>query len=60
MLENNGYKLRRLAEALVKKGLDGDVTALKEIGDRMDGKSVAQVAAVVDARVIISTKDERL
>lgn len=29
------------AEALVKKAISGDVTAMKEIGDRIDGKVVA-------------------
>ena len=32
-------KLRAAADALVAKALDGDVTALKEIGDRLDGKA---------------------
>ena len=36
-----GKKLAALADALVDAGLDGDVPALKEIGDRLDGK-VAQ------------------
>lgn len=31
-------KLELLAEALVRSALDGDVPALKEIGDRIDGK----------------------
>lgn len=31
-------KLDLLARALVSAGLDGDVSALKEIGDRLDGK----------------------
>ena len=35
-------KLRLLAEQLIDKGLDGDVTALKEIGDRIDGKPSQQ------------------
>lgn len=33
-----GKKLAALADALVNAGLDGDVPALKEIGDRLDGK----------------------
>ncbi len=32
-----------LARKLVTKGLDGDVTALKEIGDRLDGKPTQAV-----------------
>jgi hypothetical protein len=31
-------RLERLADALVAKGLEGDVPAMKEIGDRLDGK----------------------
>lgn len=33
-----GKKLAALADALVEAGLDGDVPALKEIGDRLDGR----------------------
>ena len=36
-----GKRLDLLANALVASGLEGDVPALKEIGDRLDGK-VAQ------------------
>ena len=32
-------KLRALAEKLIMKALDGDMAAMKEIGDRLDGKS---------------------
>lgn len=33
-----GKKLQALAEKLVDAGLEGDIPALKEIGDRLDGK----------------------
>ncbi len=32
--------LRQLARKLVDRALDGDIAALKEIGDRLDGKPV--------------------
>jgi hypothetical protein len=32
-------KLRKLAQKLVGLGLAGDVSALREIGDRLDGKA---------------------
>ena len=35
--------LRLLARKLVTKALDGDVSALKEIGDRLDGKATQSV-----------------
>lgn len=37
--EDGGKSLDRLAFSLVRKGYDGDVAALKEIGDRLDGKA---------------------
>jgi hypothetical protein len=39
--EDNPRTLRRLAETLYDRALEGDVQAIKEIGDRLDGK-VAQ------------------
>ena len=37
-------KLRALAEKLRDRALEGDVTALKEIGDRLDGKPAQTIA----------------
>lgn len=39
--DDNPRKLRHIAEALFDKACDGDVAAIKEIADRLDGK-VAQ------------------
>lgn len=36
-------RLERLANALLKKAEEGDIAALKEIGDRLEGKPVQQV-----------------
>lgn len=36
--EEGGDKLRRVADALVAKAMTGDVPAIKEIADRIDGK----------------------
>lgn len=36
--EGKPQKIERLADQLVDLGLSGDTTALKEIGDRLDGK----------------------
>lgn len=41
LLAQDGVKLRRIADALLDKACEGDVSAIKEIGDRIDGK-VAQ------------------
>lgn len=33
-----------IADALVAKALDGDIAAIKEINDRIDGKAVQPIA----------------
>lgn len=58
--QSDGKKLRALAEALINKALEGDVGALREIGDRLDGKSIQQVEAEVETRIIISVDDKNL
>ena len=40
-IQNDGKRLRKMCEALFDKAETGDVTAAKEISDRLDGK-VAQ------------------
>ena len=43
-----GKKLEALADALVEKGINGDVPALKEIGDRLDGKVPQAIVGSAD------------
>ena len=56
----DGKVLRKLADALVKKASAGDVAALKEIGDRLDGKSVQAVEQKMDAVITVRTEDANL
>jgi hypothetical protein len=37
--EGKPQKIERLADNLVNLGLEGDMAALREIGDRLDGKA---------------------
>ena len=37
-VEGKPQKIERLADNLVEMGLAGDMTAVKEIGDRLDGR----------------------
>lgn len=43
-LTGSGADLNALAEKLIDKAAEGDMTALKELADRLDGKSVQQIA----------------
>ncbi len=40
--------LEKLADKVVTEGLDGNMAALKEIGDRLDGRPAQSVAMTVD------------
>ena len=41
LVQEEAIRLRNVTEALVAKAESGDVSAIKELGDRIDGKSVA-------------------
>jgi len=43
--EGKPQKIERLADKLVEAGLEGDIGALREIGDRLDGKPKQAVEA---------------
>lgn len=44
---NTVKKLHALARRVVKEALDGNVAAMKEVGDRIDGKPVQQLDMTV-------------
>lgn len=39
--QSDGQRLTRIAEAMLIKAEEGDMTAIKELGDRLDGKAVS-------------------
>lgn len=41
-------KLRKIAEMLVSKAMEGDMAAIKEVADRTDGKPVQAVEASLE------------
>ena len=45
-------KLRRIANVVVDKALDGDMVAIKELADRLQGRSVQPVDSKVEASVM--------
>lgn len=62
LLAEDGKKLRALADKLVDRALEGDVTALKEIGDRVDGKPAQSltVGGDQDNPLAITTIERRI
>jgi hypothetical protein len=47
--EAGGTKLRAVADALIEKAMNGDVPAIKEIADRIDGKVPQAVVGDVES-----------
>jgi hypothetical protein len=47
----NPDKLRKIAAGIFDKAIEGDVSAAKEIGDRLDGKSVQAVETTLDGNL---------
>lgn len=41
-LRSNPLRLRRIVEKLTEKAEDGDLAAIREVADRLDGRPVAQ------------------
>lgn len=58
---DGGDKLRKVADALVEKAMTGDVPAIKEIADRLDGKVPQAVVGDDDSDPIrLITRIERV
>jgi hypothetical protein len=58
-LRSNPFALRRIAAKLIEKAEDGELAAIQQIADRLDGKPAAQV---IDRRDVPVTElsDEEL
>ena len=46
-LSQNPEKIKKIVVALIDKAIDGDLSAIKEVFDRVDGKVVNQVNAEI-------------
>ena len=49
-------RIHKVAEALFKKAEEGDVSAIKELGDRIDGKSMQEISGNSDAPITVIVK----
>lgn len=53
LAQDDGKKLRAAAEKLLSCAADGEAWAIKEIADRLDGKSVQPIEGDIDHTVIV-------
>ena len=42
VVQDDAQRLRQIAEALLIKASEGDMAAIKELGDRLDGKALQE------------------
>lgn len=49
----DGERLRELAERLIARAAEGDVSALRELGDRLDGKPHQSIDATIDGSLTV-------
>lgn len=56
--DEDKQKLRKLAEKLVEKAIEGDVTAIKEVADRLDGKAAQSMTLSGDEEAPLVSRIE--
>lgn len=59
-IEGKPQKIERLADKLVDAGMAGDIAALKEIGDRLDGRPAQALSVGSDPDQPLITRIERV
>ncbi len=57
--ETNTTKLRKIAEKLVENAMDGDIQAIKEVADRLDGKASQAIIGDEESPVSVVHKGVR-
>ena len=58
VVQNDAYRLRAIAEALVTKAEEGDMAAIKELGDRIDGRAIQAIDAEVKGSLILTLSND--
>ena len=60
VLADDGKRLRAIAERLLDKAAEGDIAAMKELGDRVDGKPAQSVSGAGVEGAPLVTRIERV
>jgi len=55
-IQEDYKRMHKVAEALFRKAEDGDISAIKELGDRIDGKASQEITGDSDAPITIVVK----
>jgi len=55
-VQEDHKRIHKVAEALFRKAEDGDISAIKELGDRIDGKSQQEITGNSDAPITVIVK----
>ena len=55
-IQEDYKRMHRVAEALFRKAEDGDISAIKELGDRIDGKAEQTISGDSDQPITIVVK----
>jgi hypothetical protein len=58
IVQGDAGKLRQIADKLIDMAAEGDLAAIKELGDRIDGKSFQTASVSVEHRVAESISEE--
>lgn len=56
VVQDDAQRLRQIAEALLVKASEGDMAAIKELGDRLDGKALQENKVTGDADEPVTIK----
>lgn len=51
--EDRPWKLREIARVLLAKAAEGDMAAIKEVGDRLDGKAPQAIVGDSSAPLVV-------
>ena len=55
-VQEDHKRIHKVAEALFRKAEEGDISAIKELGDRIDGKSMQEISGNSDAPITVIVK----
>ena len=55
-IQEDYKRIHKVAEALFAKAEDGDISAIKELGDRIDGKAMQEISGNSDAPITVIVK----